>query len=163
MYGRTAQGTPFRLPRNDPIPQYPCGEWLSQSALPAGVFCETMWPRQIARGAVDGREDGPHGVLKTLENRFDSGARLPHLWGPARLVTRPYQPSCPGSIPGRSTCMVQTHRNRRHRDFVNLCIDTSADCVYNEIDKQNPSRGCNRGWGDGFRQVRPNASLATAF
>lgn len=38
MYGRTAQGTPFRLPRNDPLLQYPSGELASATRSPLGFF-----------------------------------------------------------------------------------------------------------------------------
>jgi hypothetical protein len=44
MYGRTAQGTPFRLPRSDPIQQAP-SEMKVLARHPAGGLL--FWGRQV--------------------------------------------------------------------------------------------------------------------
>jgi hypothetical protein len=91
MYGRTAQGTPFRLPRNDPIPQALMGSSSLYARSPLGLFsCELgkhcgkpcLAPLSyLSRSTKDGREDGSRRVLQAPENRFDSGARLWCFWG----------------------------------------------------------------------------------
>lgn len=97
MYGRTAQGTPFRLPRNDPILQAPCG-MLVLARQPAGGFF-------ASRDTPDAREDGPHAAC----NPRETGSTPVGVWGiswgcqvGAGVLLTP----APGSIPGSSTSIL---------------------------------------------------------